>query len=40
MKTFDFLSPSLLAISRPIEGRQTLADVAYYFMPGAKQWYG
>jgi hypothetical protein len=35
----SFLSPSLSKISRPIEGTVTLADVAFYFMPGAEQWY-
>jgi hypothetical protein len=34
-----FLSPSLPKISYPIEGTVTRTDVAFYFMPGAEQWY-
>jgi hypothetical protein len=34
-----FLSPSLPKISHPIEGPSTRTDVAFYFMPGAEQWY-
>jgi hypothetical protein len=33
------LSQSLPKVSRPIEGTATLTDVAFYFMPGAEQWY-
>jgi hypothetical protein len=34
-----FLLPSLPKISLPIEGTATWTDVAFYFMPGAEQWY-
>jgi hypothetical protein len=34
-----FLPPSLPKISYPIEGSVTRTDVAFYFMPGAEQWY-
>jgi hypothetical protein len=34
-----FFSPSLPKISCPIEGTATRTDVAFYFMPGAEQWY-
>jgi hypothetical protein len=34
-----FLPPSLPKISCSIEGTATRPDVAFYFMPGAEQWY-
>jgi hypothetical protein len=38
-KVCIFLLPSLPKISYPIEGTVTRTDVAFYFMPGAEQWY-
>jgi hypothetical protein len=36
---YNFLPPSLPEISCPTKGTATGTDVAFYFMPGAEQWY-